>query len=131
MAKVIHLIVTASSIILSSEAVLSCSVVEGKSDEAHAHAVATLLAYHWPAVGLGLGVLVLFLLRRFKGIVILLFAIAALALSPGWSPDKNAMLNPACEPVGAFGVKVVLAVVVLCFLGQLAFLIPERLKGKV
>ena len=123
-------ILTASLIIIFSEAVISCTLVPGSSDEAHANAVAMLQAYHWPAVGLGVGVILLFLLRRFKGIVIVLFAIAALALSPGWSPDENAMLNPACEPIGAFGVKVVLFVVAACFVGQLIFWIVERRRAK-
>ena len=128
--KLVQVILTASLIVVFSEAVLSCSIVEGKSDEVRAYAVQTLLAYHWPAVGLGVGVLVLFLMRRFKGIVIMLFAVAALALSPGWSPDKNAMLDPTCDPVGLLGVQIVLGVVALCFIGQLVFWIVERRKLK-
>ena len=130
MNKLVRVILTASLIFMFSEAVLSCSPVEGTGDEVHANAVAMLQAYHWPTVGLGVGVLLLFLLRRFKGIVILLFAVAALALSPGWSPDKNAMLNPACEPIGLLGVRIVSGVVALCFIGQLAFWIVERRKLK-
>jgi len=127
--KLVQGIVTASLIVVFSEAVLSCSTIEGSSDDLHAAAVATLQANHWPAVGLGLGVFVLFLLRRFKGIVILLFAGAALALSPGWSPEKNAMLALDCEPIGAFGVKVVLGVVAVCFVAQLIFWIVERRRA--
>lgn len=71
----------------------------------------------------------LFLLRRFKGIVILLFAIAALAISPGWS-EGSATLGPDCEPVGALGVKVVLGVVAACFVSQLVFWTVELRRSK-
>lgn len=70
----------------------------------------------------------LFFLRRFKGIVILLFGIAALAISPGWS-EATATLGPDCEPIGLFGVKVVLGVVAACFIGQLIFYIIERRRA--
>ena len=124
--KLVQVILTASLIFVFSGAVLCCAPVQGGSGgDRHDAGVATLQAYHWPAVGLGVGVLVLFLLRRFKGIVILLFAIAALAISPGWS-EAGVTLGPDCEPVGAFGVKVVLVVVAACFVGQTTFWISER-----
>ena len=118
-------IVIASLILVFSEAVLSCDF----SETVWAAGVRMILAYHLTAVGLGVGVLILFLLRRFKGIVILLFTVAALALSPGWSPNKNAVLNPSCEPIGALGVKIILGVVALCFLAQLIFWIFERRRS--
>ena len=124
--RLVQGLVIASLIVFFSEAVLSCAPVDGDSAERmHAAALATLRMYHLPAVLLGLGTLILFLLRRFKGIVILLFAIAALAISPGWS-DASAVLGPDCEPIGAFGVKVVLGVTAACFFGQLAWWIVER-----
>ncbi|HKP71187.1 MAG TPA: hypothetical protein VJV05_18010 [Pyrinomonadaceae bacterium] len=112
-----------------SEAVLSCTPLQGTADDLHAAALTTIRNYHLPALVLGVGVLALFLLRRFKGIVILLFAIAALAISPGWS-ESAATLGPDCEPVGAFGVKAVLGVVAACFVGQLIFWIVERRRAQ-
>ncbi len=123
-------IAIASLLIIFSEAVLSCTLVEGSADRVRAEAVATLRLYHWPAVTLGIGVLGLFLLRRFRGLVILLFAAASLAVSPGWSPDANALPLPNCEPRGAFGVKAVLGITLVCFVVQLAFLIIERRKSQ-
>ena len=124
--KPVQLIITASLIVLFSEAVLSCAPLEDAvMEQMRAAAVDTLRMYHWPAVLLGVGTLVIFLLRRFKGIVILLFAVAALAISPGWS-EASAVLGPDCEPVGAFGVKVVLGVIAACFFGQLVWWIVER-----
>ena len=128
--KLVQGILTASLIILFGEAALSCAPVEGvATEQVQAAAINTLRMYHWPAVFLGVGTLVVFLLRRFKGIVILLFAIAALAISPGWS-EASAVLGPDCEPVGGFGVKVVLAVVAACFAAQLIWWLVERRAAK-
>lgn len=129
--KLAQAILIASLIIMFSEAVLPCAPLEpAVMERIQASAIHTLRLYHWPAVLLGAATVVVFLLRRFKGIVILLFAVAALAISPGWS-EAGAVLGPDCEPVGLFGVRVVLAVVALCFLGQLVFLILERRQAKV
>ncbi len=129
--KLVHAIIIASLILVFSEAVLSCSPLIDNStfNNDHNDAVAALGQLHWPAVALCVGTFVLYLLRRFKGIVILLFAGAALAISPGWS-EATATLGPDCEPVGAFGVKVVLGVVAACFVGQLIFYIVERRKSR-
>ena len=119
----------ASLMIIFGEAVLSCTLAEGVSTEqVHADAVAMLRSYHIAALVLAAGVLLMFFLRRFKGILILLFSVAALAISPGWSPDANAVLLPNCEPAGGFGVKTVLGVTAICFVAQLIFLIVERRK---
>ena len=120
----------ASLIFLFSEAVLSCTPIEGVSaEQLHAEAVATLQAYHLPTIGLAFGVLALFFLRRFRGLLILLLTVAALAISPGWSPDTNAVLLPNCRPKGELGVQVVLATVAICFIAQLIFLIVEMRRS--
>ena len=126
--KLVQVILTASLIFVFSEAVLCCAPVQGGSGgDTHAAAVATLQAYHWPAVGLGLGVLVLFLMRRFEILLPLQF-------NDGRHVPRElltaATIGPDCEPVGAFGVKVVLGVVAACFVGQLAFWIVERRRAK-
>ncbi len=119
----------ASLIIMFSGAVLSCTLADGVSaEQVHAGTVAMLRNYHIAALVLAVGVLILFLMRRFKGIVILLFSVAALAISPGWSPDVNAVLLPNCEPAGGFGVKMVLGVTAISFVTQLIFMIVERRK---
>ena len=129
--KLVQGIVTASLIIVFSEAVLSCTPIDGaSSDDLHAAAVATLQAYHLPTIGLALGILALFLLRRCRGLLILLFAVAALAISPGWSPDANAVLLPNCRPKGELGVQIVLGVVAVCFIAQLIFWIVERRRSR-
>ena len=128
--KPVQLIITASLIVLFSEAVLSCAPLQGAvMEQMGAAAIDKLRMYHWPAVLLGVGTLIVFLLRRFKGILILLFAVAALAISPGWS-ETSAVLGPDCEPVGLFGVKMVLGVVAACFTAQLIWWVVERRTAK-
>ena len=130
MNKLVQGILTASLIVTFSEAVLSCDAAEGASAvKLQAEHWATLQTLHYPAVLLGLGTLVLFIIRKFKGIVILLFTVAALAISPGWY-YASADIASDCGPIGGFGVKVVLGVVAACFFGQLAFWIVERRRAK-
>ncbi|MBV6497063.1 MAG: hypothetical protein DYH05_08985 [Acidobacteria bacterium ACB1] len=119
---------SASLLIFFSGAVLSCTLAEGVSaDQVEAEHLAYLRALHWPAIVLGVGTIVIFFLRRFKGIVILLLAASALAISPGWYAS-SAAIDPACGPVGGFGTKVVLSVVAICFLIQLTLWSVERLR---
>ena len=128
--RLVQGIAIASLIIVFSEAVLSCTLIEGvSSKQVESEHLATIRAYHLPAVLLACGTLVLYLLRGYRGLVILLLAVAALAISPGWR-ESSAAIAPDCEPIGGFGVKVVLIVEAVCFTACLIWWLVERRRAK-
>lgn len=111
---------TISMLLALSEAAFSCTLVVGvRSEEVIASNALLIRAYHLPAVVVVCIVVVIFVLRKYKGGVSTLLAVAALALSPGWYAS-SAQIAPDCGPRGKFGVQVVLVLVLIFLLLQLA-----------